>query len=172
MEKAIRGKCWVFDNNIDTDVMAPGTTLNMEWEEKKRALFPQHPGLSLKVEQGDIFVAGENWGCGSSREIAVDNLVDLGVTAVVAESFARIFFRNAVARALPAIVCPGIRAACEEGDVIHIDWHSFTVRNETKNLELKATPYNAQMKSIIEQGGLMNLLKQRLDEQRIATDAE
>ena len=169
MKSQIKGKCWVFGDNVDTDQMAPGSTISLAWEERKTSLFPLKPGFATAVSEGDILVAGENWGCGSSREQAVEHLQLLGVGAVIAESYARIFFRNAIARALPAITCPGIKAAVAEGDELAIDWDKFTVHNLSRGLSLEAVPYNDEMKSIVEQGGMINMLKQRLGSSHISS---
>src|SRR5512143_1221052 len=117
----IKGRVWKFGDNINTDVMAPGFVFNAPWEEVKKVILHIHPRFSKEVNPGDVIVAGKNWGCGSSREQATSNLKRLGLSCVVAESFGRIFFRNAVALALPAIVCPGVSTAFEEGDELELD---------------------------------------------------
>lgn len=169
MNPHIKGKCWVFGNNVDTDQMAPGATMGLDWEERKASLFPKKPEFATAVSDGDIVVAGENFGCGSSREQAVEHLQLLGVSAVIAESFARIFFRNSIAKALPAIICPGISDVVKEGQVMVIDWDAFTIHNIDSGSTLAALPYNSEMKSIVEQGGMINMLKQRLGSGHISS---
>lgn len=169
MSIEIEGRCWVFGNNIDTDQMAPGSTMSLDWEERRKTLFPQRPDFIEGMQEGDILVGGENWGCGSSREQAVEHLQLLGVRAVIAETYGRIFFRNAIAKALPVLICPGITKAVNEGDVLSVDWDSFEIKNVTQDVSLKATPFNQDMKKIIESGGLVNILKKQLNPDSIAT---
>ena len=109
-----------------------------------------------------MIVAGRNWGCGSSREQAPENLQRLGVTAVVAESFGRIYFRTCIAIAFPHLACPGIHAACEEGDEIEVDVAAGRVRNLTRDRVLEAPAYAPEMLAILEKGGLLNVLDERL----------
>jgi len=160
----IEGRVWKFGDNVDTDVMAPWKTLNLGWEERRDSVLHTRPGFVNEVRPGDIVVAGRNWGCGSSREQAAENMKRLGVAAVVAESFGRIYFRNSIAIALPAVVCPGVHGAFEEGDRMELDLSTCLVRNVTRGLQLKGQPYTQEMLSIVEKGGLMNLLRERLGE--------
>ena len=162
MERVIRGRVWKFGDNVDTDVMAPWNLMSTSWEERRASILHTRPEFAERVQPGDLIVAGRNWGCGSSREQAPANLVRLGVAAVVAESFGRIYFRNCVAIAFPNLACPGIAAGCEEGDEIELDIASGRVTNRTRGVELQAQPYTADMLEILEQGGLMEVLKRRL----------
>jgi 3-isopropylmalate/(R)-2-methylmalate dehydratase small subunit len=114
------------------------------------------------VNPGDVIVAGRNWGCGSSREHAPENLQLLGIGAVVAESFGRIYFRNCIAIAFPNLICPGVAAGCEEGDELEIDVESGGVRNLTRGTELQGEAYTREMLEIVEKGGLMKVLEERL----------
>jgi 3-isopropylmalate dehydratase small subunit len=158
----IKGRVWKFDHNVDTDVMAPWTSLGQPWEERRKVILHNRPGFSDQVKPGDFIVAGRNWGCGSSRENAPANLKELGLAAVVAESFGRIYFRNSVAIAFPNIACPGIHEAFEEGDEIELDLKTARVRNLTRSTEIQGQPYTEEMLNIIEKGGLMNVLKERI----------
>jgi 3-isopropylmalate/(R)-2-methylmalate dehydratase large subunit len=151
----VRGRVWRFGDNIDTDVMAPFATFIADWETTRPALFPNRPGFSHQVEPGDVIVAGGNWGCGSSREQAPANLKKLGIAAVVAESFGRIFFRNAIAIGLPCMVCPEA-GQIAEGDVVKIDVAGGVVRAGGK--VLTAQPPNAEMLEILRAGGLLNTI--------------
>jgi 3-isopropylmalate dehydratase small subunit len=162
MDKVIKGRVWKFDHNVDTDVMAPWTSLGQPWEERRKVILHNRPGFSDQVKPGDFIVAGRNWGCGSSRENAPANLKELGLAAVVAESFGRIYFRNSVAIAFPNIACPGIHEAFEEGDEIELDLKTARVRNLTRSTEIQGQPYTEEMLNIIEKGGLMNVLKERI----------
>jgi 3-isopropylmalate/(R)-2-methylmalate dehydratase small subunit len=162
METRIKGRVWKFGHNIDTDAMAPWKSISSSWEERRAHVLHIRPGFIDLVQKGDIIVAGRNWGCGSSREPAAENITRLGVAAVVAESFGRIFFRNAIAIALPGIVCPGIHDAFEEGDIMMIDLDTCRVTNQTRPAELTGQPYTKEMLDIHQKGGLMNVLKDRI----------
>jgi len=169
METRIQGRVWKFGHNIDTDAMAPWKSISSSWEERRAHVLQIRPGFVDQVQPGDIIVAGRNWGCGSSREQAAENIKRLGIAAVVAESFGRIFFRNAIAIALPGVACPGIYDAFEEGDSIAIDLESSRVTNQTRPIdqvppiELTGQPYTKEMLDILQKGGLMNVLKDRID---------
>jgi 3-isopropylmalate dehydratase small subunit len=162
METVIRGRVWKFDHNVDTDVMAPWNSLGQPWEERRRAILRIRPEFADQVRPGDVIVAGRNWGCGSSREHAPENLKRLGVAAVVAESFGRIYFRNSVAIAFPNVACPGAHEAFDEGEELELDLTTARVRNLGRGLELQGRPYTPEMLSILEKGGLLNVLKARL----------
>ena len=162
MDTIIKGKIWKFGHNVDTDVMAPWNSFGQPWEERRKVILHNRPGFTDQVEPGDIIVAGENWGCGSSRENAPANLKKLGLGAVVAESFGRIYFRNSVAIAFPNVACPGVHEAFEEGDELELDLATARVRNLTRGTELNGRPYTPEMIHIIEKGGLMNGLKDRI----------
>ena len=164
MIATIRGRVWKFGDNVDTDVMAPWNTLSMTWEERRDTVLKTRPEFAANVQPGDIVVAGRNWGCGSSREHAAENLKLLGLGAVIAESFGRIYFRNCVAIAFPNFVCPGIVTACDEGDELEVDVASGLVRNITRVGQLQAVPYTADMLAIVSAGGLLEVLKKRLQE--------
>jgi 3-isopropylmalate dehydratase small subunit len=161
METLIRGRVWKFDHNVDTDVMAPWNTLSLPWEERRKSVLHVRPEFVERVQPGDLIVAGRNWGCGSSREHAPENLKLLGIAAVVAESFGRIYFRNSIAIAFPNLACAGIHASCEEGDELSIDVRTGAIRNLTRNLSLQAQAYAPEMLSILEKGGLLEVLRER-----------
>ncbi len=162
MADLIKGRTWKFGDNIDTDVLAPFQTISLSWEERKSSILPTRPGFVDEVKSGDMVVAGKNWGCGSSREQAAENVKNLGIAAVVAESFGRIFFRNAIAIALPAVVCPGITEAFDEGDELELNLKGAKVQNLTKGTSLDCVPYTQDMLAMVEKGGMMNVLKERL----------
>lgn len=162
MGNLIIGCVWRFGHNVDTDVMAPWTSLNQPWDERRKVILHIRPEFVEQMKPGDIIVAGRNWGCGSSRENAPENLKKLGVGAVVAESYGRIYFRNSIAIALPNITCPGVHEAFEEGDEMELDLRMAVVRNLTRSTELQGQPYTSEMLNIVEKGGLMEVLKERL----------
>ena len=161
MEMVRRGRVWKFGDNVDTDVMAPWNTLSLPFEERRSTILLNRPGFVEQVQPGDIIVAGHNWGCGSSREHAAENLKLLGLGAVVAESFGRIYFRNCIAIAFPNLACPGIHAACEDGDTLECDVQSGRIRNLTRSAELQAVPFTDDILAIFTAGGLLEVLKQR-----------
>jgi 3-isopropylmalate dehydratase small subunit len=162
METVIRGRVWKFGDDVDTDVMAPWSSLGQPWEERRKLIFHIRPEFAEQVRSGDVIVAGRNWGCGSSREHAPENLKRLGIAAVVAESFGRIYFRNSVAIAFPNVACPGAPDAFDEGDEMELDLATARVRNLTRGVELQGQPYTREMLSILEKGGLLNVLRERL----------
>ena len=162
MEMIIKSRIWKFDHDVDTDVMAPWASIGQPWEERRKVILHNRPGFTDQVKPGDIIVAGRNWGCGSSRENAPANLKELGLAAVVAESFGRIYFRNSVAIAFPNIQCPDIHETFREGDEMELNLRTSKVRNLTRSIELQAQPYTKEMLNIIEKGGLMRVLEERL----------
>jgi 3-isopropylmalate dehydratase small subunit len=162
METVIRGRVWKFGHDVDTDVMAPWSSLGQPWEERRKVILHIRPEFVEQIRAGDIIVAGRNWGCGSSREHAPENLKRLGIAALVAESFGRIYFRNSVAIAFPNIACAGVHDAFDEGDEMELDLATAQVRNLTRGVELQGQPYTPEMLSILEKGGLLNVLRERL----------
>ena len=148
----LSGKAWKFGDNIDTDVIIPGKYLRTT----DMGVFASHvmegidPLFSRKVHKGDIVVAGKNFGCGSSREQAPLALKNAGVACVVAESFARIFFRNAINVGLPIVEA---RIDCKEGDNIEIDLEIGIVKNNEKTYS--ATKLPVFLREILADGGLV-----------------
>ncbi len=166
MSNVMRGRVWKFGDNVDTDVMAPWNSLALPWEERRKTVLHIRPEFIQGVQPGDLIVAGRNWGCGSSREQAPENLKLLGLGGVIAESFGRIYFRNCVAIAFPNLACPGLHAACEEGDELEIDIRTGRISNLTRGFERRAHPYTEDMLKIIEQGGLLEVLRLRVASER------
>ena len=157
----MRGRVWKFGHNVDTDAMAPWATITKPFQERRPGVLAIRPDFAAAVQPGDLIVAGRNWGCGSSREQAPENLKLLGVGAVIAESFGRIYFRNAVAIAFPNLACPGIWEAAEDGDELDVDIRTAVVRNTTQGITFRARPYTADMLDIIDAGGLLEVLRRR-----------
>lgn len=150
-----KGKAWKYGDNIDTDVIIPGKYLHILdlKEVAKHAMENLDPSFASNVEVGDIVVAGSNFGCGSSREYAPIVLKELGVGAVIALSFARIFFRNAVNVGLPVIEC-AVAGKISKGDTLLVDVASGTIEvNNT--IKLQGTVLPAFMLDIIKEGGLV-----------------
>ncbi|MFC2038843.1 3-isopropylmalate dehydratase [Chloroflexota bacterium] len=157
----IKGKVWKFGNDINTDVISPGRYMNLPMIEiKKHALEVVNPEFPLNVKEGDIIVGGSNFGCGSSREEAPGVLKACGITAVVAESFARIFFRNAIAVGLPIVACPGISGAFDEGNELELDLDAARVTNVNTGAALASEPLPDEMKEVLSRGGILPMLKE------------
>jgi 3-isopropylmalate/(R)-2-methylmalate dehydratase small subunit len=157
-----RGKSWKYGDNIDTDKIIPARYLNTSdpAELAKHCLEDEDVTFAGKVGKGDILIAGENFGSGSSREHAPIAIKECGVSVVIAKSFARIFFRNAINIALPVIEDETIVNDAETGDVIEIDFDRGFAKNITKNKEYKIHPLPDMMKKIMEMGGLMEYAKE------------
>ncbi|MCQ5374884.1 MAG: 3-isopropylmalate dehydratase small subunit [Candidatus Methanomethylicia archaeon] len=158
----IKGRVWKFGDDIDTDVIIPAKYLRSV----DKTIWPKHvlegldPSFSSKVRPGDIIVAGKNFGCGSSREQAVLAIKWAGISAVVAESFARIFFRNGINNGLPLIECRGISGTVDEGDFIEIDLENGEVH--TKRGTLKTSPLPVFLQEILKSGGLVEYYKKKV----------
>jgi 3-isopropylmalate/(R)-2-methylmalate dehydratase small subunit len=157
-------RAWRFGDDIDTDVIIPARYLTSSDEKELglHALEGLDPGFADEVRQGDVVVAGRNFGCGSSREHAPLALRGAGVSVVVATSFARIFFRNAINTGLPVLVCPEAVDATETGDDLDIDVSSGTIFNATKDMRFAARPHPEFVLEIIERGGLVPWVRERL----------
>jgi len=153
----MEGKCWKFGDNVNTDEIIPPRYLNVtdpqalaaHCMEGVDAEFVRHAG------PGDIIVAGKNFGCGSSREHAPLAIKGLGVACVVAESFARIFFRNCINIALPIAECPAAARQAREGDVLKVDFVAARITNATSGKTHGFPPFPPEIRRIIEAGGLM-----------------
>lgn len=139
MEKVVKGKAWVFGDNIDTDAILPARYLVYTTEEElaKYAMTGTDPEFPEKAQKGDIIVGGKNFGCGSSREHAPIGLKGLGISLVIAESFARIFYRNSINIGLPLLECKDISKHVSEGDILEVDLDSGVIKNLTTGVELK-----------------------------------
>ena len=157
--ETIEGPVWVVGDNIDTDQIAPGQSLVGDWDTRKAAMLPLNRDLVEQFTKGDIIVGGRNFGCGSSREQAVENLILLGVSCIVAESFSRIFLRNAIANALPLITVPDITKHCRTGDVLRFDWDTFEVQIKGNDARFSSPKYSPEMLKIIESGGMLKMLQ-------------
>lgn len=151
----ISGKTWTFGENIDTDVIIPGRylrTFNPQ-DLADHVLEGERPDFTKNVQKGDIIVAGDNFGCGSSREQAPVAIKTAGVDAIVAKSFARIFYRNAINIGLPVIVSD---IEANDGDIIKIDLSKGSLVNETSGESVSFEPFKQFMLNILEDGGLVN----------------
>ncbi len=153
----MRGRVWKFGDHIDTDQIIPARYLNTSDPEElaKHVMEDADPEFPKKVRKGDFIVAGENFGCGSSREHAPVSIKYAGISGIIAKSFARIFFRNAINIALPVVEAPEFVDKTETGDVIALDLEAGKLVNETKGFEVKVQPYTGLVKEIMKSGGLV-----------------
>lgn len=160
LRQLLRGRVWKFGHDISTDLLAPGAYAVAPLEERKRhVLEAVRPEFAREVRPGDVVVAGRNFGCGSSRETAPEGLQALGVACVLAESFARIFFRNAVALGLPVLPCPGVWELFEDGDQAEVVVADAWVRNPRTGRELRGQPLPPVMVDILQAGGILERLR-------------
>ncbi len=158
MAIVVRGRVWKFGDDVNTDYMAPSFIRHLPWEEGSKSILHIHPGFTKGFQSGDVIVAGENFGCGSSREAAPRNLKRLGVGCVVAESFGRIFLRNSVAIAFPVPICKGVSGAFDEGEELEMDFDHSKVTNLSRDTALHGTPMPPELVRIVAAGGMMALL--------------
>lgn len=155
-------KAWVLGDDIDTDVLAPGRYMKLGIEEiAAHCLEAVSPSFSREIRPGDIVVAGRNFGCGSSREQAPAALKHLGVSALVAESFAGLFYRNSLNLGLPALECRDAKRI-RQGDELKLDFEKSTVANLRTGETLSFEPIPAHLLEMVRDGGLLPHLEKRL----------
>jgi 3-isopropylmalate/(R)-2-methylmalate dehydratase small subunit len=163
------GRAWVFGDSVDTDAIAPGAWMKHGIEELARhCLEVADPEFASGVRPGDVLVAGRDFGAGSSREQAPQALKHLGVAALVAESFAGLFYRNAFNLGLPALVCPEARRV-RPGDELNVDPLAGRIDNLTRGETLVCEPIPEHLMQIVRDGGLLAQLEKRLGRERRAT---
>ena len=152
-----------YGDNVDTDVIIPARYLNAPDEKSlaSHCMEDIDAQFSSTVEPGDIMVAGANFGCGSSREHAPLAIKACGVKCVIAASFARIFYRNAINIGFPILECPEAAAAILPGDAVRVDFKTGVITEETQGRTFQAAPFPAFIDGIIESGGLLKSLKAR-----------
>ena len=161
----VRGKAFVFGDRIDTDVLAPGPYMREPLSVlASHCLEAVDPDFAGQVRPGDIVVGGESFGIGSSREQAVQALAELGVGAIVAKSFARIFYRNALNLGLPALVCADLEAA--RGDELEVRPAEGRILNHSSGRQFACEPIPPQLMEIVAGGGLMPWLERKLAAER------
>jgi len=160
----IKGRVHRFGDNIDTDAIVPVHAANLVDPVAlgKHCMENIDPDFVHRVKPGDIIVASRNFGCGSSREIAPWSIKGAGISCVIAETFARIFFRNAINIALPVMVCPEAISGTEDGDRLEVDVVSGKIRNITKNKVFDAAPYPEFVQELISCGGLVAYTRKRI----------
>jgi len=161
----LQGRAFCFGDHIDTDVIIPARYLT-SFDPVKLAAFCMEgvdPTFAASVQPGDFVVAGENFGCGSSREHAPLALKGAGVGCVIAASFARIFHRNAINVGLPIVVCPEAFSMSEPGDLLSVDLHAGVIENRTRGGVYQAQRYPPFLLALIEAGGLIPYTRSKLE---------
>lgn len=158
----IRGKVWKYGDNVNTDVIFPGRYLHLvdPREMAKHAMEHLDPNFVKNMKKGDVIVAGRNFGCGSSREQAAICLKYAGISAIVAESFARIFYRNAINSGLPILVCSVLPDKVEQGQILEIDFEAGEIYTGKEKIRVPGLPEHIMQ--IIKDGGIIpHIRKQR-----------
>jgi len=160
----VTGKAWKFGNDINTDEIIPARYLNVSdpMELAKHCMEDADRDFMKKKSDGDIIVAGNNFGCGSSREHAPIAIKAAKISCVLAESFARIFYRNSLNMGLPILEAPEAAKEIKEGDVIEINFDDGEIINKTSGKTYTAKPFPPFMQDLIKKGGLMNKIKSEL----------
>ena len=159
------GRVFKFGSNVDTDVIIPARYLNVPdpSELAKHCMEDIDKEFVNKVSKGDIIVADKNFGCGSSREHAPIAIKAAGVSCVIAETFARIFYRNAINIGLPIIECPEASRGIEDGDQVEVDFDSGVIYNRTRGTEFQGQAFPEFMQNIIQAGGLINYINAKTE---------
>jgi 3-isopropylmalate dehydratase small subunit len=168
----LRGRAWKFGDNVDTDQIIPAKYAIYSLDEKKlgehamEGVPGNEGGWSGQIQPGDIMVAGSNFGCGSSREIAPVAIRGAGISCVIADSFARIFFRNSINLGYPILQSPQAAEAVAAGDELEVDVEAGVIRNLSRNEEYQAEPFPEFMADLMRMGGLVPWVRRRLAERR------
>jgi len=164
MQKIITGKVFVYGANIDTDQIYSGRFLELTDAEDvgKHAMEGVDPAFVREFRPGDIIVASTNFGCGSSREQAAITLKVRGIGAILADSFGRIFYRNAINLGIPLIVCPLIHKMVKKGDLLKVDLTTGQVTNEVTGAKAQAQPLSDYVLKILESGGIKELIRRQI----------
>ncbi len=158
-----------YGDNVDTDVIIPARYLNIAdtKELTSHCMEDIDKNFIKVVKQGDIMVGGMNFGCGSSREHAPLVIKESGITCVIAGTFARIFYRNAINIGLPILECPAASAGIEAGDEVAVDFDTGIIENLTKGERYEAIPFPQFIKDLIADGGLMASIKKRQEQENL-----
>lgn len=162
MSKNVNGKVWKFGDNINTDLICPGPMMRLPIEDMgKAAMAGLDPNFYEKISKGDIIVAGDNFGSGSSRELAPLALMKAGISGIVAKYFGRIFYRNCIALGFPIIESNDAPDKIQQGDEIEIDLLNGKIINHTQNTIYHGTKYPQEFLEIFQSGGIISWLKER-----------
>lgn len=159
-----QGKAWKFGDDVNTDEIIPARYLNSSDPEElaKHCMEDSDPEFVKKISKGDIIVGGKNFGCGSSREHAPIAIKAAHISCVIAESFARIFYRNSINIGMPIIESAEAARDIAAGDIVEIDFDKGEITNKSRGKKYKAKPFPHFMQDLIEKGGLMNKIKAEL----------
>jgi 3-isopropylmalate/(R)-2-methylmalate dehydratase small subunit len=170
VQEVIEGRVWTLGADVDTDQIISGKYLTIiDPNELKKHVFEiALPEFAAEARAGDLLVAGENFGCGSSREHAPQAMRAIGVGAVLADSFARIFYRNAINLGIPTIEARGVRALFERGDSARIEMRAGRVTNLRTGASVEFPPLPAHLLGLLEAGGLVEKVRQELAQRRAA----
>ena len=165
----LQGQVWKYDDNVDTDAIIPARYLNVSTPEELalHCMEDIDASFATAVRPGDMIVAGENFGCGSSREHAPLALKGAGVSCVIAQSFARIFFRNSINVGLPILECAPAVDDAEKGHLLEVILETGEVRNLSTGSVYQAEPYPTFMMEIINAGGLVPYTRERLERDQV-----
>jgi 3-isopropylmalate dehydratase small subunit len=157
--RSVEGRVWKFGDHVDTDQIIPAERLTSDNNDKLGtfAFEKVRPEMVKLVNKGDIIVAGRNFGCGSSREHAPRALLQMGISCVVAESYARIFYRNCINTGLLPVEC---HVEADDGDVLSVDLSKGIIINQTKGKEWKFAPFPKFVQELMDKGGLMAKIKE------------
>jgi 3-isopropylmalate/(R)-2-methylmalate dehydratase small subunit len=160
----VQGKVFKYGNNVDTDVIIPARYLNVSdgYELSKYCMIDLDPEFIKNINNGDVIVAGNNFGCGSSREHAPLAIKCAGISCVIASTFARIFYRNAINIGMPILECDEAAKDINNNDIIEIDFDTGIISNKTKNKTYQAQPFPDFIKEIINSNGLVNMTKNKI----------
>jgi 3-isopropylmalate/(R)-2-methylmalate dehydratase small subunit len=168
-QTVLRGRAWKFGDDVDTDQIIPAKYAIYSLDEKvlgehaMEGVPDRGDGWAKQVQSGDILVAGSNFGCGSSREIAPVAIRAAGISAVVADSFANIFYRNSINLGFPILESPAASEAIEEGDELEVDIEGGVIRNFSKGDEYRSEAFPDFIRELIEMGGLVPWVRRRLE---------
>lgn len=163
-EEKLRGRVWKYGDNVDTDAIIPARYLNVSTPEElaEHCMEDIDASFASRVRPGDMIVAGSNFGCGSSREHAPLALKGAGISCVIAESFARIFYRNAIDIGLPILESPEVAASTMAGQTLEVDLAKGTIKNLDTGEVFQSEPYPPFLMGIIQAGGLVPYTRQKL----------
>lgn len=156
-------EAWIFGDDVSTDLIIPGRYLVERDPESlaEHAMEGADPEFAEKVNEGDVIVGGKNFGCGSSREHAPIALKAAGISGIIAESFARIFYRNAINQGIPVLTCENISKKFSTGDEIKVDWKKGKIENLSTGESAETQPLPPLLDEIVEAGGILQYLKEK-----------
>lgn len=158
--ETVKGRVWKFGDNVNTDGIFPPKYFSLDPDKVKKGLMKGiRQDFTEKIEAGDIIVGGKNFGCGSSREVYAKALKLNGISTIIAESFARIFFRNMINNGILPLECEDITKHVNEGNVIEVSLGDYKIKNLNTEKTLQAKPLNKVVMNILDAGGLIEKLK-------------